>query len=79
MIVTPIPTPSAVSPGKKVVQYEPPTPGIARSTNAAAVSADPVTIGRRGPTRATSCPDHRLRRDTHATRGKRDAPAAAGE
>ncbi len=40
-----IPSPSTITAGKYVAQYEPPIPGLANSANPAAAISGPITSG----------------------------------
>src|SRR5437879_454158 len=63
------PMPSTKAAGKTVVQYDPPAPGIAKSTYPTPVIPGPKTSGRFDPYFATSPPDHRDSRNINRITG----------
>ena len=71
-----IPNPSTTIAGKNVVQYEPPVPGMANSTNPAAAIAGPMMSGSLAPYLVTSPPAHRDIKNVMITNGRNELPAA---
>jgi hypothetical protein len=72
------PIPSSTTAGKYVVQYVPPMPGSAKSTNAQPATAAPIVSGVRAPIFATRPPDQRESPNCSSTNGRKAAPAAVG-
>jgi hypothetical protein len=77
--LTAMPMPSTNTAGKKVVQYAPPIPGLAKSAKPAAAMSGPIVNGSFAPNRAMSPPDQRESKKISRIRGSSAAPAAVAE
>jgi hypothetical protein len=72
------PNARTTSPGKKVVQYEPPTEGRARNARPHPASDDPTINGSFAPYRVMRPPAQRETRKSRTGNGTMAAPAAVG-
>ena len=74
-----MPRPRTTTAGKKVVQYEPPIPGLRKSAKPDAATSDPIVSGSLAPYRATRPPDQRESTNISRIRGSNAAPACVAE